>query len=101
MTSERILRNVANEAHARTISFDVVGQKPLSRIVMFVCVLMVLKRLHETEKARTVFASHVFPLSKMVSSPPVVGVSVLFRRRSSIVMVTCTITSSPATLNNV
>ena len=88
VTSERILRNVANEAHASTTSFDVVGQNPLSRMVMFVCDLMELRRLQVTDTVRMVFASQVFPSSKMVSSPPVVGVSVLLRRRRRIVTVT-------------
>ncbi len=95
VTSERILRNVENEAHARTTSFDVVGQKPLSRIIMLVCVLMVLRRLQVTDTASIVLASQVFPSSKMVSSPPVVAVFVLLRRRRRIVTVTCTITSKP------
>ena len=95
VTSERILRNVANEAHARTTSFDVVGQNPLSRIVRVVCDLMVLRRLQVTDTTRIVCASQVFPSSKMVSSPPVVAVFVLLRRRRRIVTVTCTITSSP------
>ena len=96
VTSERILRNVANDAHARTTSFDVVGQNPLSRIVRFVCDLMVLSRLQVTDTARMVVAFQVFPSSKMVSSPPVVGVLVLLRRRRRIVTVTCTITSNPS-----
>ena len=97
MTSERILRNVANEAHASTTSFDVVGQNPLSRIVRFVCDLMVLSRLQVTDPARIVCAFQVFPSSKMASSPPVVGVFVLLRRRRRIVTVTCTMTSNPKT----
>ena len=92
VTSERILRNVANEAHAKTTSFDVVGQNPLSRIVRLICVMMVLMMLHVTDTARIV---QVFPSSKMVSSPPVVAVFVLLRRRRRIVTVTCTITSNP------
>ena len=95
MTSERILRKVANEAHARTTSFDVVGQNPLSKIVRVVCDLMVLRRLQVRDTARMVFASQFFPSSKMVSNPPVVGVSVLLSRRIRIVTVTCTITSNP------
>ena len=95
VTSERILRNVANVAHARTTSFDVVGQNPLSRIVRVVCDLMVLRRLQVTDTARIVCASQVFPSSKMVSSPSVVGVSVLLRRSRRIETVTCTITSNP------
>ena len=95
VTSERILRNVANEAHARTTSFDVVGQNPLSRIVRVVCDLMVLRRLQVMDTVRIVCASQFFPSSKMVSSPPVVGVFVLLRRRRRIVTVTCTITSNP------
>ena len=74
VTSERILRNVANVAHAKATSFDVVGQNPLSRIVRFVCDLMVLRRLQVTDTARIVCASQVFPSSKIVTSPPVVGV---------------------------
>ena len=93
VTSERILRNVANVAQARTTSFDLVGQKPLSRMVRFVCDLMALMMLQVMDTARNVVAS--LPSSKMVSSPPVVGVSVLLRRRSKIVTVTCTIASSP------
>ena len=89
-TKERILLSVANVDHDRTTSLDVVGQKPFSRIVRMVCVLMVLKMLHVTDKARTVVASpsQVFPSSKMASSPPVVGVFVLLRRRSRIEIVT-------------
>ena len=97
VTSERILRNVENVAHAKATSFEVVGQNPLSRIVRFVCDLMVLIKLQVTDPARIVCASQVFPSSKMVSSPPVVAVSVLLRRRRRIVTVTCTITSSPKT----
>ena len=82
-------------AQARTTSLDVVGQKPLSRMVRLVCALMVLKRLHETDKASTVVAFKDFPSSKIVSSPPVVAVFVLSRRRRRIVIVTWTITSSP------
>ena len=93
--NERILLSVANVAHARTTSFDVVGQKPLSKIVRLVCVLMELKMLHVTERIRTVVASQVFPSSKMASSPPVVGVLVRFKRRIKVVIVTCTITSFP------
>ena len=93
VTSERILRSVANVAQAKTTSFDVVGQKPLSRIVKFVCDLIALMMLQVMDTARNVDAS--LPSSKMVSRPPVVGVSVLLRRRSRIVIVTCTIASSP------
>ena len=89
-TKERILLSVANVAQLRTTSLDVVGQKPFSRMVRLVCVLMVLKMLHVTDKARIVVASpsQVFPSSKMASSPPVVGVFVLLRRRSKIEIVT-------------
>ena len=89
-TKDSILLSVANVAHNITTSFDVVGQKPFSRMVRLVCVLMVLKRLHVTDKARIVVASpsQVFPSSKMASSPPVVCVSVLLRRRSKIEIVT-------------
>ena len=90
-TKDRILLSVANVAQARTKSLEVVGQKPFSKMVRLVCVLMVLKMLHVTDTARIVVASHpnqVFPSSKMASSPPVVGVSVLLRRRSSIEIVT-------------
>ena len=96
-TKDRILLSVANVAQLRTTSLDVVGQKPFSRMVRLVCVLMVLKMLHVTDKARIVVAFQVFPSSKMASSPPVVGVSVLLRRRRRIVTVTCTITSNPKT----
>ena len=89
-TKDRILLSVVNMAQARTTNLDVVGQKPFSRMVRLVCVLMVLKMLHVTDKARIVVASpsQVFPSSKMASSPPVVGVFVLFRRRSRIEIVT-------------
>ena len=89
-TKERILLSVANVAQLRTTSLDVVGQKPFSRMVRLVCVLMVLKMLHVTDRARIVVASpsQVFPSSKMASSPPVVGVFVLLRRRSRIEIVT-------------
>ena len=90
VTKDRILLSVANVVQASTMSLDVVGQKPFSRIVRLVCVLMVLKMLHVTDTARIVFASpsQVFPSSKMASSPPVVGVFVLLRRRSKIEIVT-------------
>ena len=88
VTNDRILLSVANVAQLRTTSLDVVGQKPFSRMVRLVCDLMVLKMLHVTDTARTVVASQVFPSSKMVSSPPVVGVCVLLRRRSRIEIVT-------------
>ena len=89
-TNERILLSVENVAQARTISLDVVGQKPFSRMVRLVCVLIVLKMLHVMDTARIVVASpsQVFPSSKIASSPPVVGVFVLLRRRSRIVIVT-------------
>ena len=89
-TKDRILLSVANVAQARTTSLDVVGQKPFSRMVRLVCALMVLKMLQVTDKARIVVASpsQVFPSSKMASSPPVVGVFVLLRRRSKIEIVT-------------
>ena len=60
-TKDRILLSVANVAQASTTSFDVVGQKPFSRIVRLVCALIVLKMLHVTDKARTVVAFQVFP----------------------------------------
>ena len=88
VTKDRILLSVANVAQARTTSLDVVGQKPFSRMVRLVCVLMVLKMLHVTDRARIVVAFQVFPSSKMASSPPVVGVFVLLRRRSKIEIVT-------------
>ena len=87
-TKDRILLSVANVAQARATSLDVVGQKPFSRIVRLVCVLIVLKMLHVTDTTRIVFASQLFPSSKTVSSPPVVGVFVLLRRRSRIEIVT-------------
>ena len=84
-TRERTLLKVAKVAQARTTSFDVIGQNPFSRIVKLVCVLMELKRLHKMERMRkTVMASIFFPSSKRVSNPPVVGVSVLLRRRTRI-----------------
>ena len=87
-TKERILLSVANVVQASIMSLDVVGQKPFSRMMRFVCVLIVLKMLQVTNTARIALASQVFPSSKMVSSPPVVGVFVLLRRRSRIVIVT-------------
>ena len=89
-TKDSILLSVANVAQRRTTSLDIVGQKPFSRIERYVCILMVLKMLQVTDKARIVVASpsHVFPSSKMASSPPVVGVFVLLRRRIKIEIVT-------------
>ena len=87
-TKDRILLSVANVAQARTTSLDVVGQKPFSKMVRLVCVLIVLKMLQVTDNARIVVASKVFPSSKMASSPPVVGVFVLLRSRSRIEIVT-------------
>ena len=87
-TKERILLSVANVAQASTTSVDDVGQKPFSKMVRLVCVLMVLKMLQVTDNARTVVASKDFPSSKMASSPPVVGVFVLLRSRSRIEIVT-------------
>ena len=87
-TKDRILLSVANVAQARTTSLEVVGQKPFSKMVRLVCVLMVLKMLQVTDKARTVVASKDFPSSKMASSPPVVGVCVLLRSKSRIEIVT-------------
>ena len=87
-TKERILLSVANVAQASTTSVDDVGQKPFSKMVRLVCVLMVLKMLHVTDTARIVVASQVFPASKIDSRPPVVGVFVLLRRRSRIDIVT-------------
>ena len=87
-TKERILLSVAKVAQARTTSLEVVGQKPFSKMVRLVCVLMVLKMLQVTDTARTVVASKDFPSSKMASSPPVVGVFVLLRSRSRIEIVT-------------
>ena len=87
-TKERILLSVANVAQARTTSLEDVGQKPFSKMVRLVCVLMVLKMLQVTDNARIVVASKDFPSSKMASSPPVVGVFVLLRSRSRIEIVT-------------
>ena len=87
-TKERILLSVANVAQASTTSVDDVGQKPFSKMVRLVCVLMVLKMLLETDTARIVVAFQLFPSSKMASSPPVVGVFVLLRSRSRIEIVT-------------
>ena len=87
-TKDRILLSVANVAQARTTSLEVVGQKPLSRMVRLVCVLMVLKMLHVTDTARIVVAFQLFPSSKMALSPPVVAVFVLLRRSSRIEIVT-------------
>ena len=87
-TKDRILLSVANVAQARTTSLDVVGQKPFSKMVRLVCALIVLKMLQVTDTARIVVASKDFPSSKMASSPPVVGVFVLFRSRSRIEIVT-------------
>ena len=87
---DRILLRVAKVAQAMTTNFDFSGQNSFSRIVKFVCLLMELKRLHRIDSTKAkVVASFPFnkrnllsfPLSKMVSSPPVVGVSVLLRRR--------------------
>ena len=60
-TKDIILLSVANVAQARTTSFEVVGQKPFSRLVRLVCVLMVLKMLHVMDTARNVVTSQVFP----------------------------------------
>ena len=60
-TKDRIRLSVANVAQARATSLDVVGQKPFSRMVRLVCVLMVLRMLHVTDTARIVVASQVFP----------------------------------------
>ena len=87
-TKDRILLSVANVAQLRTTSLDAVGQKPFSSMVSLVCVMMVLKMLHVTDTARIVAASQVFFSPKMASSPPVVGVFVLLRRRSRIETVT-------------
>ena len=87
-TKDRILLSVANVAQARATSVDDVGQKPFSKMVRLVCVLMVLKMLQVTDNARIVVASKDFPSSKMASSPPVVGVFVLLRSRSRIEIVT-------------
>ena len=87
-TKDRILLSFAKVAQARTTRLDVVGQKPFSKMVRLVCVLMVLKMLHVTDTARIVVASKDFPSSKMASSPPVVGVFVLWRSRSRIEIVT-------------
>ena len=87
-TKERILLSVANVAQASTTSVDDVGQKPFSKMVRLVCALIVLKMLQVTDTARIVVVSKDFPSSKMASSPPVVGVFVLFRSRSRIEIVT-------------
>ena len=84
-TRERTLLIVAKVAQVRTTSFDVVGQNPFSRMVRLVCVLIELNRFHRMVRMRkVVVASIFFPSSKIVSSPPVVGVSVLLRSRSRI-----------------
>ena len=89
VTKDRILLSVANVAQATAISLDVVGQKPFSSMMRLVCVLMVLKMLQVIETTRTVVAFQVFPSSKIVSSPPVVGaVFVLLSRISRIEIVT-------------
>ena len=88
-TKERILLNVANVAQAIATSMDVVGQKPFSRIVRLVCVLMGLKMLHMTDKETNVVVSPSIPSSKMPStSAPVVGVFVLMKKRNRIDIVT-------------
>ena len=88
-TKDRILLSVANVAQASTTSLDVVGQKPFSRMVRLVCVLMVLKMLHMTDKETNVVVSPSIPSSKMPStSAPVVGVFVLMNKRKRIDMVT-------------
>ena len=84
-TRERTILRIAKVDQARTTSFDVVGQNPFSRMVMLVFTFIVLKRLHIMERMRkTAMASIFFPSSKRVSNPPVVGVSVLLRRRTRI-----------------
>ena len=84
-TRERTLLRVAKVAQARTTSFDVMGQNPFSRMVRVVCIFMELRRLQRMERTRKiVVASILFPSSKIVSNPPVVGVSVLLRRRTRI-----------------
>ena len=88
VTKDRILLSVENEVQARRKSLEVVEQKLFSRMKRLVCALMVLKMLQVTDTTRIVVASQVFPSSNMVSRPPVVGVFVLFRRRSSIEIVT-------------
>ena len=88
-TRERNLLRVAKVVQARTTSFDVMGQNPFSKMVRLVCVFMELKRLQRIERMRKIeVASIFFPSSKIVSSPPVVGVSVLLRRRTRIWIVT-------------
>ena len=98
VTRDKSRLRVAKVAQATNTSFDDVGQKPFSRIVNFVCILMEVKMLHRTEStiARVAWPWHApSSSSKIVSSPPVVGVSVLMRRRTSICIVTWIITSSP------
>ena len=84
-TRERTLLRVAKVAQARITSFDVIGQNPFSKMIRLVCVLMELKRLHRMERTRKIVVESIFfPSSKIVSNPPVVGVSVLLRRRTRI-----------------
>ena len=65
-TKDRTLLSVAKVAQAIAMSMDVVGQKPFSRIVRLVCVLMVLIMLHITDKKSNDVGLHMeFPSSKM------------------------------------
>ena len=87
VTRDEILRRVAKVAQARTTNFGVVGQYPFSRNVNLACIRIEVKMLHNTESTRTWVALPLHPAllsSKIVSSPPVVGVSVLLRRRTRI-----------------
>ena len=84
-TRVRTLLRVAKVAQARTTSFDVMGQNPFSKMIRLVWVFIELKRLQRMERTRKIVVMSVFfPSSKIVSNPPVVGVSVLLRRRTMI-----------------
>ena len=73
----RTLRRLANVPQMKMKIFEVILQKPFSRAINFVCNRMQLRMLHEIDAAITVVGLNPKSFcSKIVVSPPVVGVSV-------------------------
>ena len=88
-TRDRTLLSVANTPQAKMKSFEVNLQNPFSMEMSFVCIRTQLRILQLVDNMKKVVGSSPNAVwSKIVVSPPVVGVSVL--KRSNIKI--CTVT---------
>ena len=88
-TRDRTLLSVANTPQIKMKSFEVNLQNPFSIEMSFVCMRTQLRRLQLVDKMKKVSASSPKAVwSKIVVSPPVVGVSVTERSNIRI----CTVT---------